>query len=558
MTEWKPSDGIEATDELMEIITCDCSVAVLANAGAGKTELLAQKASYLFFTDNCVWPKRILSLTFKTEAQLNIKERINKRCGYKASRFDSFTFHAFSKSIVDRFKNVLPENERPINNYDIVFRRQDADGSTKILMGDLLVLAMRILREREDIRNMFSYSYAYVFVDEFQDTTNEQYELLQLLFQNSETKILTVGDINQSIMLWAGARQTVFSDFLNDFSAQKKLLVKNYRASSEIQDVLAVILQFVQSPESKIQEISQIPNNCSLHAFSDEYQEAAFIAEHIKESLDSGIKASDISILTKQQASKNTEVLRAELTKFGINNLDMTDLQDALKEPLGQLFSLFLKAIVNPEPKVMTELFKVNLTLNKIEAGDDKEEALTTSLMNFILLTQQQITATATADDLLSLVQSFIHELGMNKIKGRWKQYKSPDYFDHVWRALEIHLRNMCNQTSSLVDAASLFSAENAVHIMNIHKCKGLEYHTVYFMGLEDQEFWKYTSQTFEDNCAIYVALSRAKNCICVTISKHREHRQNWRHDNRSSTFGTIKPVINLLKDNCKFSATNH
>ncbi|KOY40221.1 3'-5' exonuclease, partial [Vibrio parahaemolyticus] len=237
---------------------------------------------------------------------------------------------------------------------------------------------------------------------------------------------------------------------------------------------------------------------------------------------------------------------------------DMTDLQDALKEPLGQLFSLFLKAIVNPEPKVMTELFKVNLTLNKIEAGDDKEEALTTSLMNFILLTQQQITATATADDLLSLVQSFIHELGMNKIKGRWKQYKSPDYFDHVWRALEIHLRNMCNQTSSLVDAANLFSAENAVHIMNIHKCKGLEYHTVYFMGLEDQESWKYTSQTFEDNCAIYVALSRAKNCICVTISKHREHRQNWRHDNRSSTFGTIKPVINLLKDNCKFSATNH
>lgn len=88
-------------------------------------------------------------------------------------------------------------------------------------MDDLLVLAIRILRAREDLRTMFSYSYAYVFVDEFQDTTDEQYELLQLLFQNSDTKILTVGDINQSIMLWAGARQTVFTDFLNDFSAKK-------------------------------------------------------------------------------------------------------------------------------------------------------------------------------------------------------------------------------------------------------------------------------------------------------------------------------------------------
>ncbi|HAS6164689.1 ATP-dependent helicase [Vibrio vulnificus] len=558
MAEWQPSDGIEATDELVDIITCDASVAVLASAGAGKTELLAQKASYLFYTNNCAWPKRILSLTFKTEAQLNIKERISKRCGDKANRFDSFTFHAFSKSIVDRFKNVLPEGERPVNNYDIVFRRQDSDGRTKILMNDLLALAIRILREREDIRIMFSCSYAYVFVDEFQDTTNDQYELLQLLFQSSETKVLTVGDINQSIMLWAGARQTVFTDFLSDFSAKKKLLVKNYRASSEIQDVLAVVLQFVQNQDSTIQQIAHVPNNCSLHSFIDEYQEARFISDSIKEALDSGVRASDISILTKQQASRNTEVLRAELTRNGINNLDMTDLQDALKEPLGQLFTLFLKAIVHPEPQVITELFKVNLALNKVDPGDDKEEALTNSLIKFIHLTQQKIIITTTADELLSLVLSFIHELGMNKIKGRWKQYKSPEYFNHVWRALEIHLINMCNQTSSLVDAVRLFSTENAVHLMNIHKCKGLEYHTVYFIGLEDQEFWNYASQTFEDNCSIYVALSRAKNCICVTTSKHRAHRQNRGYDNRTSTYRSVRPVIDLLINKCKFSATNH
>ncbi|WP_197476071.1 UvrD-helicase domain-containing protein, partial [Oleiphilus sp. HI0043] len=98
----------------MNIITCDDSIAVLAGAGAGKTELLAQKASYLFYTANCPWPKRILSLTFKTEAQINIKERVSKRCGDKAARFDSFTFHALCKSIVDRFKNTLPRAERPI------------------------------------------------------------------------------------------------------------------------------------------------------------------------------------------------------------------------------------------------------------------------------------------------------------------------------------------------------------------------------------------------------------------------------------------------------------
>ena len=558
MTEWKTSEGIEATTELMDIITCDVSVAVLATAGAGKTELLAQKANYLFFTDKCVWPKRILSLTFKTEAQLNIKERINKRCGHKATRFDSFTFHAFSKSIVDRFKNVLPENERPIDNYDIVFRRQDTNGNTKILMGDLLVLAIRILRAREDIRTMFSYSYAYVFVDEFQDTTNEQYELLQLLFQSSETKILTVGDINQSIMLWAGARKTVFPDFLNDFSAQNKFLVKNYRASSEIQDVLGGVLKFVQNPRSTIQEVSIIPDNCSLHYFRNEHQEASFIAYCISEAIHDGIDVSDILILTKQQSSQYTEILRAELARRGINNLDMTDLQDFLKEPLGQLFSLFLKALVRPTPKVMTELFKINLTLNKVEAGDDKEEALTTALVKFISLKQELITTVTTADNLLTYIQSFIDELGIQKMKGRWKQYKSPDYFYNVWQVLETHLREMFNQTNSLEDTVKLFSAENAVHLMNIHKCKGLEYHTVYFIGLEDQAFWNYAKQTFEDNCAIYVALSRAKKSICVTMSGCREHRINNGHDNRKSTFGTVSPVINLLINKCKFAATKH
>ncbi|AUL97860.1 hypothetical protein [Vibrio vulnificus] len=153
-------------------------------------------------------------------------------------------------------------------------------------------------------------------------------------------------------------------------------------------------MQFVQNPDSTIQQIAHIPNNCSLHSFIDEYQEARFISDSIKDAIDSGVSASDISILTKQQASRNTEVLRAELTRNGIKNLDMTDLQDALKEPLGQLFTLFLKAIVHPEPQVMTELFKVNLALNKVDPGDDKEEALTNSLIKFIHSRFQIISAT--------------------------------------------------------------------------------------------------------------------------------------------------------------------
>jgi superfamily I DNA/RNA helicase len=558
MVQWCPSDGIQATDELLDIIACDESVAVLAGAGAGKTELLAQKANYLFFTGKCDWPKRILSLTFKTEAQLNIKDRVNKRCGQKATRFDSFTFHAFCKSIVDRFKNVLPEAERPHNNYDIVFRRQNANGTDRILMDDLLVLAISILRARADIQSFFSYSYAYVFVDEFQDTTNEQYELLQLLFQNTTTKVLTVGDLYQSIMLWAGARQTVFKDFLTDFSAENKFLVKNFRASIEIQNVLEIVLQYIKEPNQPTNALATQSPNCSLHLFSDELQEASFIVNNIRDVIATGVSEGDICVLTKQQSSSYTEILRAELTRAGINNLDMTDLQDALKEPLGQIFSLFLNALVCPTPKVMTELYDINLALNKVTAGDEKEEELTTILVNFILSKTKLLTEDTTVDELLLYIQSFVHFLGTQKIKGRWKQYKSPEYYNLTWQSLEVHLRNMCAQSESLHMAARLFNPANSIQIMNIHKCKGLEYHAVYFLGLEDQAFWNYASEPFENNCAIYVALSRAKNKLFITHNKYREHRRTNRFDNRQSSYRNLKPIIDLLVQKCKFETINH
>lgn len=558
MLEWKPSPGIEATEELMDIINFDGSLSVLAGAGAGKTELLAQKANYLFVTNKCSWPKRILSLTFKTEAQENIKARIERRCGQKSERFDSFTFHGFCKSIIDRFKNTLEEAERPTDNYDIVFRQAESNGSDKILMSELPTLALKILTEREDIKSIFSMSYEYVFVDEFQDTTDQQYALLKLLFCNTSTKLITVGDINQSIMLWAGARPSVFTDFSTDFAAIRKLLLKNHRASIEVQNVLNVLLEFIEGSAAPLSVLQEPSSNCSVHFFDDEIQEAKFIVNEIQRSIQGGIKESEICILTKQHSSQYTELLSGELTRLGINNIEMSELQDALKEPLGRIFSLFLKAVVCPEPKVITELYDIYKNLHRVEYGDEKEAEFTSLIANFISEKQSSFAPTATIDSVISDLQGFVHFLGVQKIKGRWKQYKSSAYYASVWQSLELHLRDMYAQAGNISEAAQLFTADNAVQIMNIHKCKGLEYQSVYFMGLEDQAFWNYSDEPFENNCVIYVALSRAKEKICLTSSRYREHRVTYRHDNRHSSYKSVKPIFDLLINNCKFQAVNH
>src|SRR5690606_27488907 len=92
--------------------------------GAGKTEFLAQKATFLLQTGLCQEPKRILAISFKQDAARNLSERVDKRCPpEQARRFDSYTFDAFAKSLVDRFRSAIPPAYRPPRDYRIVTPR---------------------------------------------------------------------------------------------------------------------------------------------------------------------------------------------------------------------------------------------------------------------------------------------------------------------------------------------------------------------------------------------------------------------------------------------------
>ena len=93
--QWKPSDGIVLEANAKEAIITNDNILVQAGPGAEKTELLDQKASYLFQTGSCPAPFNILAISFKRDAAENIKERVSKRVGKKeGSRFTSKTFDA--------------------------------------------------------------------------------------------------------------------------------------------------------------------------------------------------------------------------------------------------------------------------------------------------------------------------------------------------------------------------------------------------------------------------------------------------------------------------------
>lgn len=554
MMQWQPSEGITPTPELMDIILCDQSVSVLAGAGAGKTELLAQKSNYLLQTGKCMWPKRILCLSYKKEAQENIKERVMKRCGQKGDRFDSYTFDAFFKSIVDRFKDILSMDKRPLNSYDLVFSSKESNGKDKLSFDLIRQLALEILKIRADIVDLFSLTYSHVFIDEFQDTRSDQYELIKLLFKDKGTQLLAVGDINQSIMLWAGARKTVFEDCEKEFNTTKKLLVQNFRASDEIQEVLRCFIHFVQN-DVNFSPITRSVDSCTIHHYDNEFSEADDLANKIENFIASGIEEKEICVLAKQQSEQYTEKLRDKLTTKGIRNLDMSELQDVLKEPLGRIFSSLFKVCTSRSPSSYTELCDLYLALHRVNHGDEKEDGLIKSLSDKIAENREKLINSANPDLLILCIKDIIKFFGVNKIMGRWNQYKSTNYWDKLWSSLEQHLRYTIGATQSFNEAALMFQAENSVQIMNIHKCKGLEYKVVIFLGLEDQAFWNYKKAKFENDCALYVALSRAKEKILVTTAENREHRMNNGYDNRNSKYQLVEPIYSFLTSHCKFKS---
>ena len=123
---WVPSGIDSLEDRADEIVRSQQNNLIVAGPGAGKTELLAQRAGYLLQTGTCPPPKRILAISFKRDAAKNLGDRVKLRCGNQAHRFESYTLDAFAKGLVDRFGKAILSEWRPQPNFEIMLRQPKA------------------------------------------------------------------------------------------------------------------------------------------------------------------------------------------------------------------------------------------------------------------------------------------------------------------------------------------------------------------------------------------------------------------------------------------------
>lgn len=604
--KWIPADGMILEKNALDVVKSNSNMLVVAGPGAGKSELLAQRACYLLQTNKCKEPKRILAVSFKKDSAVNIKERVTKRCSSElSSRFDSMTFDAFAKTLVDQFLNVIPNEYRPSRNYEVIDDKElikllreneifnyqynnqymkeinkltnerlpfDEGDSVKILWEYIVNkdngqkcyltfkminrLAEYLIRSNPLIKKVLNITYSHIFLDEYQDTTSLQYDLLKTCFYGEDSIITAVGDDKQRIMVWAGALKDSFERFAMDFNGKNTMLIMNHRSAPRLLKIQKTIYRefFYKDSEVKF-DIENNPKWNSddgesyLHLFNNDDDEAKSIAQEIYNLIQNGYSHRDICILVKQTPDRYCKKIIESLAEYKILARNEVIYQDILKEELVLMLNNFIKVVINEKsPKEWTEIYELMFELNEDKLKDlyDINE-FEKKIRCKIIELKEVLLGILDIQSFNEFIYNLLNFIDIDKYKGKYDQYKNENTFKYyidkycelLWKEYEV--------SKNWNVALNNFKGENSIPIMTIHKSKGLEYDVVFFIGLEDDAFWNFNNQKNEDFCTFFVALSRAKKRIDFTFSSNRNHKKQSL-DNINEFYKILKKskVVNI------------
>lgn len=589
--DWKPV-GVAALEEAAEAaVRSTINALVIAGPGAGKTELLAQRACYLLQSGLCSRPKRILAISFKRDAARNLHDRVLERCGREsAQRFDSMTFDAFAKSLLDRFRAGLPIEWRPTANYELDFQMHagsmrkrleeipDAEGGLtqaqlaalnteklywsefvgrplsvgaampaaagpsaaralwtyllrhggKSLLNFQMIsrLAELLLRSNPKILTALRATYSFVFLDEFQDTTGIQYDLTRTAFHGSAAFLTAVGDNKQRIMGWAGALPNVFESYQKDFGGEVLRLKNNHRSAPELVRILSYLTLAIDKDAVApvaVDDGSKGKGECRVLLFPDHIRESQFIADLVSGLIaNDGLRPRDICVLTRNRAADYTQTLRQALQSKGIEARVESELQDMLSEAVSTIVLHTLKlASRKQSPESRTAILDV---LVDFEGGDAEAvgHRVENELRTFISDLRGKLKLKQ-ADEahVKEIVQGVVNFFRADRLAATFPQYSQGSLLtntvEQFSKALSTYL-----QDREWSDALDALEGLSSVPVMTMHKSKGLEYHTVIFVGLEDSALWSFAKNQDEETCGFFVALSRARKRVLFTFCQQR------------------------------------
>ena len=603
----------------------DGAMLILAGAGSGKTKTITTRLAYLI--DEVGIPAtNTLTLTFTNKAASVMRTRALNLLTHNAGQNPLLcTFHKFGlmflRLYIERLgrkndfvvidtddakkilKNLLNDDEKlsvsTILNHISAYKNElasveDAFKELDFIQGferekyqkiaryykayqemllrlnfvdfdDLLLLSYNILNADENFAKEQSEKYHYIMVDEYQDTNELQFQILQKLCTTHEN-IAVVGDDDQSIYAWRGAKIENILNFQKQFHNVKLVkLEQNYRSTSLILDAANSLIEHNKKRLGKtLISTKETGQDIELLQSYDEKDESQKVCVAIKGLLKEGIKPSEIAILYRVNALSRAleEALmkaqlpfkilsgmrfyeRAEIKdiiaylRFLLNHNDDFSLKRIINKPKRAFGETSFKKLQSKAKELNLPLFETLCALQGTKFFSAKLDKEMATFTNAIMQLSQ-------IDDLRLLLDEFEKLIKLKDF------YKDSTDGDERVRNIDEFYANVKERAdkgeiasiNELLNEISLQSEQDevegeCVYLMSIHASKGLEFDAVFIVGLEDGFFpiLSEDGDIEEERRLAYVAITRAKKRLFLSTTNSRFYRGSRSYNLETSKF---------------------
>ena len=599
-------------------------VLILAGAGSGKTRVLTTRIGHLI-EDKGVQPANILAITFTNKAANEMRERVEETLESDASDMWISTFHSccvrilrkdinrigYNRSFViydsadqvtlvkdclkelnlndkvfepkmiistisgakdklydpKQFKAMHMNDNRMSKIADVYALYQDRLKRNSALdFDDLIFKTVELLKSDKEVLDYYRNRFKYIMVDEYQDTSKAQYELIKILAKEHQN-ICVVGDDDQSIYGWRGADIRNILEFEKDYDDVHVVkLEQNYRSTQIILDAAnTVISNNIERKRKRLWSEKKDGELIKIQVAQDEIEESDFVADMIaKISREQNRSYKDFAVLYRANAQSRSVEDALNRSQIPYNIYGGTKFYE--RKEIKDLIA-YLRVIQNPQDDISIKRIinvpRRGIGLRTIEKIEDraslKQESIYSVLIdietNSEISTKARNSISEFVDNVIGTLRTMREVYPVSKLIE--KVIESIDYYgyiDELYKgdkeeaeerkdnvkefisvAMEFEQNSEEKDLETFLTGVALTSESSEeeeidkVSLMTIHTSKGLEFPVVFIVCMEDGLFpiaravrSMSDSEIEEERRLCYVGITRAKEILYLTLTQKR------------------------------------
>ncbi|MCR5254080.1 MAG: UvrD-helicase domain-containing protein [Treponema sp.] len=625
-------------EQYRAVVTTEGAILIIAGAGSGKTRVITFRIAHML--DKGIPQSQILALTFTNKAAKEMEERIKGLTQRKLQNLTVSTFHAFGVKVLrqDIEKLGYRENFSIYDETDRVALIKECGRELKyspealdiykigqlisniktgrktwetandmyrplyecyqeglklynaVDFDDLIVLPIKLFRENPEVLARYRERFKYIMVDEFQDTSHQQYELMHLL---ADKNVAVVGDDDQSIYSWRGADYQNIVNFEHDFDVTEIRLEQNYRSTGTILDAAnGVISHNTNRKDKKLWSGNGAGKPIEIFMPENETDEADFIAESILGiAAEEKRKFDDFGILIR--ANTQSRFIEEALLQNNIpytmsggtsffERKEIKDVISYLRVISNHDDDINLLRIINTPRRgigraaiqVINDAAELNgCTLwNAIDylihaEASEASDTLKQDLEEFVNLIETHRQKLLSGRNLANKVRQLVEDIN-------YKDYLITEYpksekavrfklnniemFTGMIERWENNPENMNANLYAYLNRVTLMSSDDMddeedsgkVNLMTIHASKGLEFPVVFIAGVEEgliphaRSVEENGGDVEEERRLFYVAITRARDKLFMTACQKRKKQQMTVESEPSRFLDEIPPNL--------------